>query len=204
LLFLDDRNNRRSGKKFDSLPISLAAALSVIAHGTGFGNRTMDLRLLLLKFYSPVSLAIGLLLACTLVSGSGVEVVAQSEEFSSSPWPTTVFASSPSTNSANLTATRNEVFSAPPAPADERGFGGRFTNKLLVQIDGRSVYTPLFGGVVWNVQNVMLEDVERIEVIRGPQATVWGANAVNGVINILTKSATYMPPEEKLHSQNKL
>jgi iron complex outermembrane receptor protein len=249
----------------------------------------MDLRLLLLKFYSPVSLAIGLLLACTLVSGSGVEVVAQSEEFSSSPWPTTVFASSPSTNSANLTATRNEVFSAPPAPADERGagadveedleldgegmsdilnadigqlsrtsvsapsfdvevstvsrtestvgktpaaifvitsdmirrsgarsipevlrmapgvhvakinssdwsvsmrgFGGRFTNKLLVQIDGRSVYTPLFGGVVWNVQNVMLEDVERIEVIRGPQATVWGANAVNGVINILTKSA---------------
>src|ERR1700740_302713 len=64
-----------------------------------------------------------------------------------------------------------------------RGFNGRFDNKLLVLIDGRSVYTPLFSGVYWNVQDVMLEDVDRIEVIRGPGATLWGANAVNGVIN---------------------
>jgi iron complex outermembrane recepter protein len=70
-----------------------------------------------------------------------------------------------------------------------RGFNGRFTNKLLVLIDGRSVYTPLFSGVYWNVQDVLLEDVERIEVIRGPGATLWGANAVNGVINIMTKEA---------------
>jgi iron complex outermembrane recepter protein len=70
-----------------------------------------------------------------------------------------------------------------------RGFNGRFANKLLVLIDGRSVYTPLFSGVYWNVEDVMLEDVERIEVIRGPGATLWGANAVNGVINIITKSA---------------
>src|SRR5690348_12085230 len=70
-----------------------------------------------------------------------------------------------------------------------RGFNGRFDNKLLVLIDGRSVYTPLFSGVYWNVQDVMLEDVERIEVIRGPGATLWGANAVNGVINIITKPA---------------
>ncbi len=70
-----------------------------------------------------------------------------------------------------------------------RGFNGRFANKLLVLIDGRSVYTPLFSGVYWNVQDVMLEDVDRIEVIRGPGATLWGANAVNGVINIITKSA---------------
>jgi iron complex outermembrane recepter protein len=70
-----------------------------------------------------------------------------------------------------------------------RGFNGRFDNKLLVLIDGRSVYTPLFSGVYWNVQDVMLEDVDRIEVIRGPGATLWGANAVNGVINIITKSA---------------
>src|SRR5437667_3578620 len=59
-----------------------------------------------------------------------------------------------------------------------RGFNGRFDNKLLVLIDGRSVYTPLFSGVYWNVQDVMLEDVDRIEVIRGPGATLWGANAV--------------------------
>ena len=70
-----------------------------------------------------------------------------------------------------------------------RGFNGRFADKLLVLIDGRSVYTPLFSGVYWNVQDVMLEDVDRIEVIRGPGATLWGANAVNGIINIITKSA---------------
>ncbi|MHC4877896.1 MAG: TonB-dependent receptor plug domain-containing protein [Planctomycetota bacterium] len=70
-----------------------------------------------------------------------------------------------------------------------RGFNGRFANKLLVQIDGRSVYTPLFAGVFWDAQNVLLEDVERIEVIRGPGGTIWGANAVNGVINIITKKA---------------
>ena len=71
-----------------------------------------------------------------------------------------------------------------------RGFTGRFANKLLVQIDGRSIYTPLFGGVWWDVQDVVLEDVERIEVIRGPGATVWGANAVNGIINIITKKTS--------------
>lgn len=68
-----------------------------------------------------------------------------------------------------------------------RGFNGGFANKLLVLIDGRSVYTPIFSGVYWDAQDVMLEDVDRIEVIRGPSATLWGANAVNGVINIITK-----------------
>jgi len=70
-----------------------------------------------------------------------------------------------------------------------RGFSDLFSNKLLVLIDGRSVYTPLFSGVLWPAQDVDLEDVDRIEVIRGPGATVWGANAVNGVINIITKKA---------------
>ena len=69
-----------------------------------------------------------------------------------------------------------------------RGFNGRFANKLLVQIDGRTVYNPLDAGVYWEVQDVMMEDIERIEVIRGPGASVWGANAVNGVINVITKS----------------
>jgi iron complex outermembrane recepter protein len=71
-----------------------------------------------------------------------------------------------------------------------RGSGGRFANRLLVLIDGRSVYTPTFSGVYWDVQDLMLEDIERIEVIRGPGATLWGANAVNGVINIITKKAS--------------
>src|SRR5437867_8106220 len=70
-----------------------------------------------------------------------------------------------------------------------RGFNGRFDNKLLVLIDGRSVYTPLCSGVYWNVQDVMLEEVDRIEVIRGPGATLGGANAVDGVINVVTKKA---------------
>jgi iron complex outermembrane recepter protein len=70
-----------------------------------------------------------------------------------------------------------------------RGFNSGFSNKLLVMIDGRSVYTPLFGGVYWDIQDYPLEDIERIEVIRGPGGTVWGANAVNGVINVITKSA---------------
>ncbi|QOL49455.1 TonB-dependent receptor [Massilia litorea] len=70
-----------------------------------------------------------------------------------------------------------------------RGFNSAFENKLLVLIDGRSVYSPLFSGVFWDAQDVVLEDVERIEVISGPGATMWGANAVNGVINIITKGA---------------
>src|SRR5882724_3384777 len=70
-----------------------------------------------------------------------------------------------------------------------RGFNSTAGNKLLVLIDGRSVYTPLFSGVFWDVQDVLLEDVERIEVISGPGATLWGANAVNGVINVITRSS---------------
>ena len=71
-----------------------------------------------------------------------------------------------------------------------RGFNSAFENKLLVLIDGRSVYTPLFSGVFWDAQDVVLDDVERIEVISGAGATLWGANAVNGVINIITKTAS--------------
>ena len=70
-----------------------------------------------------------------------------------------------------------------------RGFASRLSRSLLVLIDGRSVYSPLFAGVYWEVQDTLLEDVDRIEVIRGPGGTIWGANAVNGVINIITKRA---------------
>ncbi len=70
-----------------------------------------------------------------------------------------------------------------------RGNNGRFASHVLVQIDGRTVYSQLFAGVYWDAQDVMLEDIEQIEVVRGPGGTMWGANAVNGVINIVTKSA---------------
>src|SRR5580658_4476263 len=70
-----------------------------------------------------------------------------------------------------------------------RGFNNSIGNKLLVMIDGRTVYTPLYSGVFWDAQDVMLEDIDRIEVISGPGATLWGSNAVNGVINIITRSA---------------
>src|SRR5687768_12645866 len=70
-----------------------------------------------------------------------------------------------------------------------RGFNDRYSGKVLVLIDGRSVYTPVFSGVYWDQHSVPLEDIDRIEVIRGPGGTLWGANAVNGVINILTKDA---------------
>jgi iron complex outermembrane receptor protein len=70
-----------------------------------------------------------------------------------------------------------------------RGFNQGTANKLLVLIDGRTVYSPLFSGVFWDVQDILLEDVDRIEIIRGPGATLWGANAVNGVINVITKPA---------------
>src|ERR1700678_4242609 len=85
------------------------------------------------------------------------------------------------------TSATNYVISA-------RGFGGNpaaqnFSNKLLMLIDGRSVYTPLYSGIYSDAQDVMLEDVDRIEVISGPGATLWGANAMNGVVNIITRSA---------------
>lgn len=70
-----------------------------------------------------------------------------------------------------------------------RGFNNVFADKMLVLIDGRTVYTPLYAGVYWDVQDTMLEDLDRIEVISGPGATQWGANAVNGVINVTTKTA---------------
>jgi iron complex outermembrane receptor protein len=74
-----------------------------------------------------------------------------------------------------------------------RGFNGQYSDKLLVLVDGRTVYTPIFAGVFWDSQNVPLDDIERIEVIRGPGAAVWGANAVNGVINIITRTAGDTP-----------
>ena len=92
-----------------------------------------------------------------------------------------------------------------------RGFAGHpdsqnFSNKILILIDGRSVYAPLFSGIAFDMQDVLLDDVDRIEVISGPGATLWGANAMNGVINIITRRATETPgtllrleggPEEK-------
>ncbi|GAA3966033.1 TonB-dependent receptor [Allohahella marinimesophila] len=70
-----------------------------------------------------------------------------------------------------------------------RGFNNVFANKMLVMIDGRTVYSPFFSGVYWDAQDVMLEDLERVEVVSGPGGTLWGANAVNGVVNIVTRSA---------------
>jgi iron complex outermembrane receptor protein len=70
-----------------------------------------------------------------------------------------------------------------------RGFNASVGDKLLVLIDGRTVYSPLFSGVIWNMQDYLMEDIDRIEVISGPGGTMWGANAVNGVINITSKSA---------------
>src|SRR5438132_6542682 len=69
------------------------------------------------------------------------------------------------------------------------GINNTTANKMLVLIDGRTVYTPLYAGVFWDVQDTLMEDIDRIEVISGPGASLWGANAVNGVINVITKSA---------------
>ncbi len=72
-----------------------------------------------------------------------------------------------------------------------RGFSGRLANKLLVLIDGRSLYTPIHSGVYWELHDLLLDDVERIEVVRGPGATLWGSNAVNGIINVITRHSAH-------------
>jgi iron complex outermembrane receptor protein len=72
-----------------------------------------------------------------------------------------------------------------------RGFGSRLTRSVLVLIDGRTVYTPLFDGTYWEVQDTLMDDIDRIEVIRGPGGTIWGPNAVNGVINVITRDTKY-------------
>lgn len=87
----------------------------------------------------------------------------------------------PGLNVAQISSSRWAVSS--------RGFSERFSSKLLVQVDGRSIYSPLFAGVLWETQNLIMDDIERIEVIRGPGAALWGTNAMNGVINIVTRSA---------------
>ena len=74
-----------------------------------------------------------------------------------------------------------------------RGLNGRFAQQLLVLIDGRTIYTPLFSGVFWEMHDVMLEDVNHIEIIRGPGGTLWGSNAINGIINIVTNNASETP-----------
>ena len=71
-----------------------------------------------------------------------------------------------------------------------RGFASTVANKMLVMIDGRTVYSPLFSGVFWDQQDVMLDDLDRIEVVRGPGGSLWGSNAVNGVINVVSKRAS--------------
>jgi iron complex outermembrane receptor protein len=80
-------------------------------------------------------------------------------------------------------------FSASSWVITARGFANTAANKLLVMIDGRTVYSPLFSGVFWDQQDTLLEDVERIEVVRGPGGSLWGSNAVNGVINVFSKRA---------------
>ena len=81
-------------------------------------------------------------------------------------------------------------FSASSWVVTTRGFASATANKLLVMIDGRTVYSPLFSGVFWDQQDAMLDDVDRIEVVRGPGASLWGSNAVNGVINVVSKRAS--------------
>ncbi len=92
-----------------------------------------------------------------------------------------VLAMAPGLQVAKISASKWSVSS--------RGFPGYTSNKLLVLVDGRSVYSPAYSGTFWDAQGMMLEDIDRIEVIRGPGGTLWGANAVNGVINIITKKA---------------
>jgi iron complex outermembrane receptor protein len=94
-----------------------------------------------------------------------------------------------------------QVYQASPSNwiVTARGLNGRpfaqsYSNKLLVLIDGRTVYTPLFSGVYWDMPDLLPDDIDRIEVISGPGATLWGANAVNGVINIITRSGSASSP----------
>lgn len=87
----------------------------------------------------------------------------------------------PGLNVARISATEWAV--------SARGFNNQFANKLLVMVDGRSVYTPFFSGVLWDELNIVMQDIERIEIVRGPGGSTWGANAVNGVINIITRHA---------------
>jgi iron complex outermembrane recepter protein len=175
----DSRNQRRS-----YIPLVAGTVFALGAYASAYAQSTVALRELSLEELANIEVTSASRYAESLaqVRSSMFVITASDIRRSGATSVPEVLRLAPNLQVARIDAGQYAI--------SARGFNGLASNKLLVLVDGRTIYTPLFSGVFWDQQDLLLEDIERIEVISGPGATLWGVNAVNGVINVITRPAS--------------
>src|SRR5690242_11054361 len=183
------RTSRRglAGRRMAAVPLICAAAGAVLAGGAAYGQSVEELRRLSLEQLGDIEVTSVSKRPESLSNAPAAVYVIGHEDIIRSGATTLpeMLRLAPNLEVAQLNATSYAI----SARGFNVGNNAAMSNKLLVLVDGRTVYTPLFAGVYWDMQGVPPEDIERIEVISGSGGTLYGANAVNGVINVITRNS---------------